>query len=439
MKSKKPYIPNNLLGERGRRTRFGFACFKTDADPDTREALLADIREMMKDKVEKGDVDTIVNEQFKDLPENFLRTLADKDKGVMAIMQRQGQEIETLKTRQANVFERPKTLQEQVKDWQTRNKAAIDKIKSGERAELTPLEVRVTASPMTPASVDSGASAFIPNPYIQAGVVDIPRLGPTFWDFLNKGRTSSAVYVWVNKTNPQGAAAFIGPGVAKPGVSFELITDISNAKKVAVSAKAALELLEDFDGMVDMIQGEMRWKLYDELNTRLMTGTASATVPAGIRSLSSAYTSVAIKTLTPNAVDAIAATSAYLKSGVLTGTVTAFINPIDAANMDLLKSSVNGTYLLPPFMSADGRRVIAGTRVIEDAHIPAGSLQIGFLDYFKVLIYKDFTISMGWENDDFTKNLVTWVAEMRIHQYFNQQYTGAFIYDTFANIITKLT
>jgi hypothetical protein len=45
---------------------------------------------------------------------------------------------------------------------------------------------------------------------------------------------------------------------------------------------------------------------------------------------------------------------------------------------------------------------------------------------------------MGWENDDFTRNLVTWVGEMRLHQFFNTQYTGAFIYDTFANIITGL-
>jgi HK97 family phage major capsid protein len=436
---KLPYIPNHLLGERGRMNRFGFACFKTDAPEDTREALIEEIRGMIGTKMEKKDVDALINEQFSGLPENFLRTLADKDKGVMAILQKQGAELEAIKTRGAQQFERPKTIQDQVKDWQTRNKSSIDKIKSGERAELTPLDVRVTASPMTPATVDSGASAYLPTPYIVPGITDIPRLGPTFWDFLNKGRTSSAVYIWVNKTNPQGAAAFIGPGVAKPGVSFELITDISNAKKVAVSAKAALELLEDFEGMVDMIKGEMTWKLYDELNTRLMTGVASATVPAGIRTLSVPYTSVAIKTLTPNTVDAIAATSAYLKSGVLTGTVTAFINPIDAANMDLMKSAANGVYLIPPFMTANGNRNIAGTRVVEDAHIPAGYLQIGFLDYFRVLIYKDFTISMGWENDDFTKNLLTWVAEMRIHQFFNQQYTGAFIYDTFANIITKLT
>jgi hypothetical protein len=127
---KLPYIPNHLLGERGRRNRFGFACFKTDAPEDTREALIEEIREMIGTKMEKKDVDTLINEQFSGLPENFLRTLADKDKGVMAILQKQGAELEALKTRSAQQFERPKTIQDQVKDWQTRNKSSIDKIKA---------------------------------------------------------------------------------------------------------------------------------------------------------------------------------------------------------------------------------------------------------------------------------------------------------------------
>jgi hypothetical protein len=46
---KRLYIPNHLLGERGRRTRFGYACFKTDA-PD-KEQLLEEIRGMISDGV----------------------------------------------------------------------------------------------------------------------------------------------------------------------------------------------------------------------------------------------------------------------------------------------------------------------------------------------------------------------------------------------------
>ncbi len=432
---KRPYIPNHLLGERGRSNRFGFACFKTDAEDTERKELLDEIKTMIETRVAKTDLVEQMKE-FKDLPIVDLRALADPKTGVMAIIKKQGEEIEQLKNRGVQ-NQRPKTTRELVTEWHTRNKASIDKIKSGERAELTPIETRV-ASPMTPATVDSGTSAYIPTPFIEPGVNDIPRVQPTFWDTLRKGRTNSAVYVWVNKTNPLGAAGFIGPGVLKPGVSFELITDVSNAKKIAVSSKAATELLDDIDGMVDMIEGEMRYQLLKELNSKLLTGTVSATVPAGITTLATTFTiGASLSTSSANNFDAILGAIAQLRSGYLTGRIVVYINPLDSVNMQMSKASTSGNYIIPPFATAGGT-TIGGAQIIEDVSIPVGYLLCALIDYYVIKIYKDYTVSMGWENDDFTRNLVTWVGEMRLHQFFNTQYTGAFIYDTFANIKTGL-
>jgi len=434
-----PYIPNHLLGERGRRNRFGFACFKTEGSTETtdeKQELLDKINGMLETRMTKEAVTAMMNEQFKSLPVESLRAIADEKTGAMAVLKKQGEEIEALKTRSASM-EKPKSLTDQIKDWQTRNKAAIEKIKGGEKAELSPLEVRAVASPMTPATVDSGSSLLLPAPYVEPGITDLLRVPPNLWNTIRKGRTNSSVYVWVNKSNPQGAAAFIGPGVAKPGVSFELVTDISNAKKIAVSAKAATELLQDFSGMEDMIRGEMSFKLYDELNAKLMTGVASSTVPAGLRTLSVPYTATSIKIPAPNALDAITAVNAYLRSGLLSGRIVDFINPIDAANIQAAKTA-QGVYIFPPFTALSGLS-IPGVEIVTDPNIPVGYVQAAFLDYYRVLIYEDFNIKMGWENDDFTRNLVTWIGEMRIHQFFNQAYTGFAIYDTFANIITKIT
>ncbi|MEY4931157.1 MAG: hypothetical protein RI909_1881, partial [Bacteroidota bacterium] len=38
------------------------------------------------------------------------------------------------------------------------------------------------------------------------------------------------------------------------------------------------------------------------------------------------------------------------------------------------------------------------------------------------------------ENDDFTKNLVTAVAEMRLHSFHSANDEEAFVYDSFADI-----
>lgn len=320
------------------------------------------------------------------------------------------------------------SLKTQIKTWIEANKAALTNIKGGQKADLTPLVVKLN-SPMTPANTYN-SSAYLPKPEFEAGATEIVRVQPTFWDYIKKGRTGSSAYVWVNKKNPSGAAGFIGPGVAKPGISFEIATEISNAKKIAVSEKCATELLEDIEGMASWIEQEISYQLKQKINTTLMTGVSSSTVPAGIQTISVPYSLTTVSTTNPNHWDAVRACVAQLRSGNLQGAVTAFMNPIDYANMVLTKAQSQGQLFVP---------AETGATIVEDNNVPVGYLQVALLDYYKVLIYKDFALSFGWENDDFTKNLVTTLGEMRIHQYFSENHTGAFIYDTFANIETAIT
>lgn len=330
------------------------------------------------------------------------------------------------------------SLRAQIQRYVDSNRETLEAIKNGSRRELPAMELRAAASPMTPANtltntitVNAGVV-----PQFESGFHDVRRLQPTFWDYIPKGRSDSAAYSWVNKKVGAGlgAAAFIGPGVAKPGISFTLEREVSNAKKIAVSDKIATELLMDVSGFESMVRGEMTYQLKQKTNTTLMTAAVSSTVPAGIQTISVPFSLAGIDTDNANNFDSIRALVAQLAVGFFQGLpVTVFINPVDGANMDLSKAISNGTYLLPPFSTNDGRRV-AGATVVEDNNIPAGFVQAACLDLYKILIYQDLTIQLGWENDDFTKNLVTYIAEMRIHQFYSSNDAGAFIYDSFANI-----
>ncbi|HYG02113.1 MAG TPA: phage major capsid protein [Chryseosolibacter sp.] len=330
------------------------------------------------------------------------------------------------------------SVRAQIIEWQKRNKEAIQKIKAGGKAELTQLEIRAAASPQTPSNtltntitVNAGVV-----PQFESGIHDLRRVKPTLWDYLPKGRTGSAAYSWVNKKKDAdtGEAAFIGPGVAKPGISWKLEREVSNAKKIAVSDKIAIELLDDVEGMESYVKNEMVYQLRAKANTTLMSGTESSTVPGGIQGESVTYSLTGIETQDPNNFDCIRAVVAQLAVGHFGGLpVTVFINPVDAANMDLAKSGTQGIYLLPPFSTSDGRQ-IAGALVVEDNNVTAGYFQAACLDLFKCLIYKDMSIALGWENDDFTKNLVTYICEMRLHVFHSENDAGAFIYDTFANV-----
>lgn len=328
------------------------------------------------------------------------------------------------------------SIRGQIARWVEANKSVIEEVRSGQKRDIPAMEIRAAAT-MTVAGVNVGSSVHLPNSgAIQGGVNDLNRNKPTFWNQLRKGRTSLNPYNWVNKTNKQGNATFIGEGVLKPLASFELTVESSVPKKVAERFKVSTELLHDIDGMQSLIQNEARYEVEMAANTAVLTGTASSTSPAGITTIAAAFTTTSIDVQNANNFDAIRAAAAQLQLLNFDRDIVAFVNPVDAAEMDMAKGT-DGHYVMPPFATAGGM-VVKGVRVIEDNNIAAGFLLIGDMSKYHILMYQDFHIAWGWENDDFGKNLITMIAEMRFHQYFGANDAGAFIYSTFAAIKTAI-
>lgn len=365
-----------------------------------------------------------------------VKALLDADKGVMKILLAQGEAITAMK---GQIQSQPvdSSVRAQVVAWHTKNKELIQKIKSGERnISLPNLEVKAANSPMTPANTISDTISIAAGSVIRMGgeVFDLRRVAPTFWDYLTKGRTGLETLPWVNKKVPagSGAAAFVGPGIAKPGTSFTLEVEKSIAKKVAVSMKIATELLDDIDGMTSYIQTELAYQLKIAVNTALMTGTESSTVPAGVQTFSLGFTTSGLSTVNPNNWDCCRAVVAQIHKAFINSPIVIFMNPIDTANMDMEKAISQGTY-----MGLNVRQV-PGATIVEDYNIPVGFVQAIALDCFKNLIYKDFSMQFGWENADFTLNLVTAIAEMRLHSYHSENDAAGFVYDDLADIKSQI-
>ena len=324
------------------------------------------------------------------------------------------------------------SIRSQIQKWMDDNKEVIAELRKGNKRDLNEMELRAPFT-MTVAATNSGSSVFLPNAGANLGSVnDLNRTKPTFWSQLSKGRTGLNPYTWVNKTNKQGNAEFIGEGVLKPLVSFELTVEQSTAKKVAERFRVSTELLNDIDGMQTLIENEARFEVETAANTAVLTGTASGTVPAGITTIASAFTLTTVDVQNPNNFDAIRAAIAQLQTLNFDRNIVAFVNPIDAAEMDMAKGE-DGHYVLPPFISQSGT-VVKGVRVIEDNNIAVGFLLIGDMSKYKILMYQDFFVRWGLDSDDFSKNLITMIAEMRFHQTFGANDAGAFIYDSFSDI-----
>jgi hypothetical protein len=416
--------------------------FKKDGLTGDNLKLVEDLEKRfneLPDSVQKESIETQVRDAMKPLEglnfDKLREMLGDDDKGIRSIVLRMGEEITKLKG-----VEKPQdfSIRAQVSAWQERNKEAIAKIKNGQKADLTPMEIRAADSPMTPTTVFTTTVTLGAGPLIRNGsqVIDLLRIQPTLWDLLPKGSTNLETYTWVNKKVPasSGAADFLAPGGAKPKVSFTLETEKSNAKKVAVSMKVATELLEDVDGMTSYIEAELTYQLKFHINSILMgAAAASSTDPAGIRNYAVAYSLTGISTQNPNNWDAVRAVIAQIRASFIDGPILVAMNPVDVANMEMSKAISAGTYM------GLNLRPIPGGFIVEDYNITAGDVLAFAVDALKTLIYKPFRIAYGWENDDFTKNLVTVIAETRFHQFHSDNHSAAFVYDQLADIKSAIT
>jgi HK97 family phage major capsid protein len=108
------------------------------------------------------------------------------------------------------------------------------------------------------------------------------------------------------------------------------------------------------------------------------------------------------------------------------------LNPVDMANLDLQKSSVDGHYVLPPFVSAD-RTTIKGVPVVESDWLTAGKFLVG--DFSKTKIYqrKNLEINMYEQNDtDAIARLVTFTAVLRYIFVTKAKYAFAYCYGDFS-------
>lgn len=373
-----------------------------------------------------------------------VKSLVDEGvKGVKAELElKYSKEIEDLKKANKDTQEHADQLDMKLQKGQT-EAAEPELVKAIKGLDLAKLktgeggfqEVTVKAAvSMMPGTVNPAAnplSGFIGNTEIVSGLGSAPQGDMNIMRDADTAGTNAANIVWINKYNEDGNAAFIAPGVLKPLRSFAVRAENSTAKKVAVRFNVATETLEDYDFMAAEINKDGIQEVKRKTNEALLNSAGTADEPKGITKYASAFTLTSVKGEDPDNYGALRAASAQVRS-LKFNPDRAYINPIDAANMDL-KKGANGQYVLAPFTTADGRR-IGAIQIVETDEIPVGSFLVGDMKKFHVRPYKGIQVKVGYNGEDFSKNMVTIIVEQRLHAYVNSIDTGAFVYDTFATV-----
>ena len=111
------------------------------------------------------------------------------------------------------------------------------------------------------------------------------------------------------------------------------------------------------------------------------------------------------------------------------------LNPEDVAKIELTKTST-GEYTYPAFWDANMR--VAGLVVVSSNNITAGTMIVGDFTKFNIKFREDMNMSVGYENDDFTRNMVTILCEARLVSYVKGNDVNAFVESDIATDIALI-
>jgi len=253
----------------------------------------------------------------------------------------------------------------------------------------------------------------------------------------NVSPTTKMYVQWAEQANPDGAANETAQGVAKNQIDFDWVEKSAKVEKITAYIKVSKEALDDLDGLANEIDTELRETILIKVDTDLLSGDGTTPSLNGLLNQDTAYSagSFAGTISDPNEFDVIRTAIAQVVTNLFIPNYI-IMHPTDVAKLDLTKGT-DGHYALPPFKSADGM-TISGVKIIENTGQTVDKFTVGDFTKFNVRIREGLTIDMGLDADDFTKNLITILGEIRLVAYVKTNHVGAFVSGDFGDAIAAL-
>lgn len=278
----------------------------------------------------------------------------------------------------------------------------------------------------------------IPQAEREAGITRTVRRQPYILQLVNVGQIMSNLWEWVEQKNPDGGAGMTAEAAAKTQADFDLVVASASVKKVTAYIKVTKEMLDDVELMRAEIDQELTELINLKIDDQILSGSGSGANLTGITTNATAWAAGAFANAVP-----VPTNADVLRVAINQVRVAQFepnyivMHPTDVTKMELVKDS-NGQYVLPPFTAIDGTTV-SGIPVVANTGMTIDKFLVGDFTKSGVRFKEGLTINVGYENDDFTKNLVTILAEARLVHRVKSNHYGAFVYGDFSDAITALT
>ncbi len=304
--------------------------------------------------------------------------------------------------------------------------------------EKSGASVQITLKAAGTMALSTNVTGQVPQAEREQGITRIVRRNPYILQLVNVGTIMSNVWEWVEQKNIDGGAAMTAEGAAKSQADFDLVVASANVKKVTAYIKVTKEMLDDVELMRSEIDQELTELINLKIDDQLLNGTGLTVNLTGISTNAIAWAAGAFSLAipTPTKWDVLRTAINQVRVNLFEPNYI-IMHPTDVTGMELSKDST-GQYIMPPFAALDGT-VVSGIRVIANTGITIDNFLVGDFSKSGVRFKEGLTINVGYENDDFTKNLVTILAEARLVQRVKSNHYGAFVKGVLSTSITALT
>ena len=321
------------------------------------------------------------------------------------------------------------SLKESIRSVITKNADAILAMKNDRNASL----VLKVVGPMT---FGTNVTGRVGRQEREAGSTGVTRRNPWVLDIVNVGTTNAAAYNYVERTGHEGGPTMTAEGALKPQADWDYIERTAVPKKIPVIVTVSKEMLADIDGIVDDVYMEITEQINLFADAGLLTGDGIGTNLVGIDANATAFAPGALLlNLVPfaNAMDVLRAAVGQVRRQLYEPTYV-MCHPDVSSLMDLEKTVVDGIYLLPAFTSVDNQ-VISGVRLITNTGMGVDDFLVGDFTKFKVKVREGLNIDVGYRGaqDDWAKNFVSFLGEMRLSSFIPENHFGAIVKGDFTS------
>lgn len=274
-------------------------------------------------------------------------------------------------------------------------------------------KIQVKAATLGSATTDTaGAAGSLVRPEVVGGIIAPPNRRLTVRDLLMAGTTASNAITYMKETGfTNGAAAQANEGDKKAQSDIKFGEVTTNVVTLAHFIKASKQILHDAPMLASYINGRLMYGLKLIEEQQLLNGDGESGNLKGIIPQAVAFADKAsLKSYTTIDQLRLAQLQAVLAEYPATGYV---LNPIDWAGIELAKDN-EGRYIIGQPQSVAtptlwGLPVVA-TQAIEQGKFLTGAFNLAA----QIFDSETADIVVGFENDDFTRNLITVLCEERL-------------------------